>query len=104
MGGALRALRIGCSVDAPHQSALEMCCLLAKSADRQPREPLRAVGGSSLPEACPLPAAAARAASDAMAGSGDALRALLRAANALLQQRRYRAALAVLKGFRNGAV
>ncbi|KAK4812860.1 hypothetical protein QYF61_024157 [Mycteria americana] len=39
-----------------------------------------------------------------MAGSGDALRALLRAANALLQQRRYRAALAVLKGFRNGAV
>ncbi|NXV22778.1 PXMP4 protein, partial [Uria aalge] len=40
-----------------------------------------------------------------MAGSGrDAVRALLRAANAILQQRRYRAALAVLKGFRNGAV
>uniref|UniRef100_A0A803YRP5 Peroxisomal membrane protein 4 n=1 Tax=Meleagris gallopavo TaxID=9103 RepID=A0A803YRP5_MELGA len=30
--------------------------------------------------------------------------ALLRAINALLLQRRYRAALAVLKGFRNGAV
>lgn len=40
----------------------------------------------------------------AMAGAGDALRSLLRAANALLQQRRYRAALAVIKGFRNGAV
>ncbi|NXL27259.1 PXMP4 protein, partial [Glaucidium brasilianum] len=43
-----------------------------------------------------------------MAGGGDAprvpLRALLRAVNALLQQRRYHAALAVLKGFRNGAV
>uniref|UniRef100_A0A674H5Z9 Peroxisomal membrane protein 4 n=1 Tax=Taeniopygia guttata TaxID=59729 RepID=A0A674H5Z9_TAEGU len=39
-----------------------------------------------------------------MAGGGDALRALLRAANALLRQRRYRAALAVIKGFRNGAV
>lgn len=64
---------------------------------------MRAVGGSPLPEACLLPAAAG-AAGDAMAGSGEALRALLRAANALLQQRRYRAALAVLKGFRNGAV
>ncbi|XP_041275102.1 peroxisomal membrane protein 4 isoform X4 [Onychostruthus taczanowskii] len=40
----------------------------------------------------------------AMAGSRDSLRALLRAANALLQQRRYHAALAVIKGFRNGAV
>ncbi|XP_061231588.1 peroxisomal membrane protein 4 [Neopsephotus bourkii] len=39
-----------------------------------------------------------------MAGDGDRLRALLRAASALLQQRRYRAALAVIKGFRNGAV
>nr|XP_054500663.1 peroxisomal membrane protein 4 isoform X8 [Agelaius phoeniceus] len=39
-----------------------------------------------------------------MAGGGDSLRALLRAANALLQQRRYHAALAVIKGFRNGAV
>lgn len=40
----------------------------------------------------------------AMAGGGDSFRALLRAANALLQQRRYHAALAVIKGFRNGAV
>ncbi|XP_005532926.1 peroxisomal membrane protein 4 isoform X3 [Parus major] len=40
----------------------------------------------------------------AMAGAGDSVRALLRAANALLQQRRYHAALAVIKGFRNGAV
>lgn len=40
----------------------------------------------------------------AMAGDGDSFRALLRAANALLQQRRYHAALAVIKGFRNGAV
>ncbi|XP_069727889.1 peroxisomal membrane protein 4 [Phaenicophaeus curvirostris] len=39
-----------------------------------------------------------------MAGGADSLRALLRAANALLRQRRYRAALAVIKGFRNGAV
>lgn len=40
----------------------------------------------------------------AMAGDGDSFRALVRAANALLQQRRYHAALAVIKGFRNGAV
>ncbi|NWZ24319.1 PXMP4 protein, partial [Asarcornis scutulata] len=47
-----------------------------------------------------------------MAGGGAApgpaprvpLRALLRALNALLRQRRHRAALAAIKGFRNGAV
>ncbi|NXP69834.1 PXMP4 protein, partial [Ramphastos sulfuratus] len=39
-----------------------------------------------------------------MADGGDAFRSLLRAANTLLRQRRYHAALAVLKGFRNGAV
>ncbi|KAM7090568.1 peroxisomal membrane protein 4 isoform 1-T1 [Ciconia maguari] len=65
---------------------------------------MRALGGAPPPEACALPAAAGPGGRCAMAGSGDALRALLRAANALLQQRRYRAALAVLKGFRNGAV
>ena len=39
-----------------------------------------------------------------MAGGAAPPAALLRAINALLLQRRYRAALAVLKGFRNGAV
>ncbi|OXB58931.1 hypothetical protein ASZ78_012195 [Callipepla squamata] len=39
-----------------------------------------------------------------MAGGAVRCSALLRAINALLLQRRYRAALAVLKGFRNGAV
>ncbi|XP_006123385.3 peroxisomal membrane protein 4 isoform X1 [Pelodiscus sinensis] len=37
-------------------------------------------------------------------GAQGVLRAVLRTVNSLLQQRRYRAALAVLKGFRNGAV
>lgn len=32
------------------------------------------------------------------------MRALLQAVNALLRKRRYHAALAMLKGFRNGAV
>lgn len=56
---------------------------------------------------CALPAVeagAGRSGPFAMAGGEDAVRALLRAANALLQQRRYHAVLAVLKGFRNGAV
>ncbi|NXD17612.1 PXMP4 protein, partial [Nothocercus nigrocapillus] len=39
-----------------------------------------------------------------MADGGASLRALLDTVNTLLRQRRYRAALAVLKGFRNGAV
>ncbi|KAM6378625.1 LOW QUALITY PROTEIN: peroxisomal membrane protein 4 [Pluvialis apricaria] len=80
--------------------------LLAESADRQPGEPMRAADWAPPPEASAVWAAEAGAGGRcAMAASGgDALRALLRAANALLQQRRYHAALAVLKGFRNGAV
>lgn len=79
--------------------------LLAKSADGRQGEPMRAAGGVPPPEVCALAAAqAGPGGRSAMAGGGDALRALLCAANALLQQHRYRAALAVLKGFRNGAV
>lgn len=75
---------------------------MAESADGQPRQPVRAAGaapppGSGRAERCGVPGGA-------MAGGAAPPAALLRAINALLLQRRYRAALAVLKGFRNGAV
>ncbi|KAM9648449.1 LOW QUALITY PROTEIN: peroxisomal membrane protein 4 [Morphnus guianensis] len=89
----------------PTHELLRWRRLLAKSADGWQGEPMRAAGGVPPPEVCALSAArAGPGRRSAMAGGGDALRALLRAANALLQQHRYRAALAVLKGFRNGAV
>lgn len=84
---------------------------MAKSADGQLGKPMLAAGGGPPPEACAQPAAQCSPAAEAgpggrcdMAGDGDQLRVLLRAVNGLLQQRRYHAALAALKGFRNGAV
>lgn len=107
MGGILRArLPLAAGNTLPTNEGLGQRRLLVKSADRQLGEPIRAVRWAPPPEASAVCAAEAGGGGRcAMAGSGgDALRSLLRAANALLQQRRYHAALAVLKGFRNGAV